>query len=129
MFKSKGVNAILSTSLKDTKVLKSSPEKKIDNSISTANVGKYGISFTNYYNVNSVEYLGRNLIPIDDLKDTEPTIELSSTTYVIETVLYNLLLEKDKQLVAVYLIEATDPNSASKVLKGFSKIISKQFKK
>jgi len=54
MFKSKGINAILSTSLKDTKILKSSPEKKVSSNFSTDNIGKYGISFANHYNVTSV---------------------------------------------------------------------------
>jgi len=87
MFKSKGINAVLSTSLKDTKVLKSSPDKKVSNNTSTANIGKYGVSFAGYYNVSSVEYLSRNLIPIDDLKNTEPTIELSSTTCSLQFII------------------------------------------
>lgn len=131
MFKEEGINAVLLTALKDTKVQKSTQDTTIDDYMSTGDIGKYGVSFTDYYDVNSIEYLSRNLRPVDNPNNPNDfglTSELISTTYILETVFYNLTLDKKQQLVGVYVIEATDPNSAAQVLKDFTKIISKQFK-
>lgn len=129
MLADKGVHAILITALKDTKIQESSQENLTGDPFSVTQQGAYGISFSGYLDVNSTAYLTKDLIPDDAyVLDSGLSHELSSTAYVLEAVLYDLLLEKEKQLVGVYHIEATDPNSASEVLKGFVKIISKQFK-
>ena len=129
MFKEKGINGVLLAALKDKKVLKSSDEKipKQQLYLGTGNIGKYGVSFTSYYNTHSVEYLTRDLIPEEDLGGSEVTIPLTSIIYVFEAMLYDLTLKEEKQLTGVFLIEVTDPSSASQVLKKVAKTISKQF--
>ncbi len=126
MFNKNGIKSIMLTALKDTKVKKSSTENTADYS-STSMKGKYGISFTDYYNVHSIEYISRNLKPVDT-NTNESVVNLSSTTYILEAVIYDLTLDSDKQLVGVYEIEATDPSSAKQVLNKFTTIITKQFK-
>ncbi len=127
-FKSKGINAIILTALKDTKVEESQPQSNSNNYISTANIGKYGISFTDYYNVHSIEYISRGLKPVyNDNQDL--VTHLSSATYILEAVVYDLALAKKEQLVGVFEIEATDPSSGKQVLNKFATLISKQFKK
>lgn len=128
MFSDEGIHAVLLTVLKDTKIQESSQENVTGDPFTTTQKGAYGISFRGYLDVNSTSYLTRDLIPDNDLNSSGFGPELSSTTYVLEAVFYNLQLEKEKQLVGVYHIEATDPSSASEVLKGFVKIIAKQFK-
>ncbi|WP_303315737.1 hypothetical protein Q4Q34_14265 [Flavivirga abyssicola] len=126
-FKSKGINAIMLTALKDTKIEESLPQNNSNNYISTANIGKYGISFTDYYNMHSIEYISRGLKPVyNDNQDLRT--QLSSTTYILEAVVYDLALAKKEQLVGVFEIEATDPSSGKKVLNKFTTLISKQFK-
>lgn len=126
-FKTKGINAIILTALKDTKVEESQPQSNSNNYISTANIGRYGISFTDYYNVHSIEYISRNLKPLyNDSSDV--SMPLSSTTYVLEAVIYDLTLENNEQLVGVFEIEAVDPKSGKQVLDKFTNILSKQFK-
>ncbi len=126
-FKSKGINVIMLTALKDTKVKESQPKSSSNSPISTANIGRYGISFTDYYSVHSIEYISRGLKPVyNDTQDTGT--KLSSTTYILEAVIYDLSLANKEQLVGVFEIEATDPSSGKKVLDNFTTIISKQFK-
>lgn len=128
MFIDEGIQAVLLTALKNTKVQESSQERLYDDSFSSTRIGEYGISFMSYLDVNSTSYLTKDLIPENDyINDSGLSHELSSTTYVLEAILYDLTMEKERQLVGVYHIEATDPNSASQVLKGFVKIVSKQF--
>ncbi len=126
-FKSKGINAIILTALKDTKIEESQSQSNSNNYISTANIGRYGISFTDYYSVHSIEYISKGLKPVyNDNQDLGT--KLSSTTYVLEAVVYDLALAKKEQLVGVFEIEATDPSSGKKVLNKFTTLISKQFK-
>jgi len=54
---------------------------------------------------------------------------IKETTYVLESVTYDLSLNPEKRLINVCLVHVTDPKSNSKVLDKFSKIISSQFKK
>lgn len=128
MFTDEGIHAVLLTALKNTTVQEPSQERLYNDSFSSTRIGEYGISFMSYLDVNSTSYLTKDLIPEDDyINDSGLSHELSSTTYLLEAILYDLTLEKEKQLVGVYHIEATDPKSASQVLKQFVKIVSKQF--
>ncbi len=54
-----------------------------------------------------------------------PTIK----TYILETVVYDLEAEKDKQLVAVVTSEVVDPNNMTKIAEEYVYKISKSFKK
>ncbi|GGI56991.1 hypothetical protein [Winogradskyella haliclonae] len=128
LFKSKGVESILVTSLRSKKTLK--PEPVINSETSSSNIkGKYGFSFVDYYNINSIEYLSSSLRPVD--RNSEPEIYesfLESTVYTLEAVVYDLSLPKTSQLAGVYEVEAIDPKSAKQVLERFTTIVAKQIK-
>lgn len=130
MFKREGINSIMLTALKNKNIETSQPDKLTDNTISTSKIGKYGISFADYYNVHSIEYLSKELRPgynvVNDNSNIQPV--LSSTTYTLEAVVYDLTLEANKQLIGTFEVEATDPSSAKQVLTNFTSIISTQFK-
>jgi hypothetical protein len=53
----------------------------------------------------------------------------TETTYILETVIYNLEETKEKQLVAVVSSKIEDPENASKAAKMYVKAISKSFDK
>ncbi|WP_299886882.1 hypothetical protein [uncultured Lacinutrix sp.] len=128
-FSKEGIQSILLTALKGTKVEESIPEKEDTNASSIVNRGRYGFTFTDYYNVHSIEYLSRDLRPNYNENDQVSSQLLSSTTYTLEAVFYDLTLEKDKQFTGFYEVKITDPSSAKQILKKFSNIIIKQFKK
>ncbi|MFI1743086.1 hypothetical protein [Thalassobellus sediminis] len=128
-FKSNGINAIMLTALKDTNIEESQPKSTSFSPVSTANVGMYGISFTDYYNVHSIEYISRGLKPVYNDSQDAGTTRLSSTTYILEAIVYDLTLANKKQLVGVFEIEITDPSSGKQVLNKFTTLISKQFRK
>jgi len=52
----------------------------------------------------------------------------TSETYVLETVIYNLDLEKGKQLVSVVSVDITDPKSASEVAPKYAEKVLKALK-
>lgn len=52
----------------------------------------------------------------------------TSKTYVMETLTYNLALEEGEQLVSVFLVDITDPDSLDVLRKTFTKIIVNQFR-
>lgn len=121
-FKNDGINGILVTALKDVKV-----RKKImgnDGGISNlAPKDKSFISFRAYnFDANSQHKMATPVAPKD------PTV-LRSKTYYLEAVTYNLSLKDEKKLVGILQVDVTDPESADKVLEGFSKLVVKQFKK
>ncbi len=120
-FKEKGITAILITSLKSTIKTKSDNAPQLVD-IPNQYQNKYLFSFNNSDDVHALpklSALGTN--------DT-PRVELTSTTYVLEAITYDLTQEKDKQLVNVCLVDVTDPDSGKKILERFSKIVSDQFK-
>jgi hypothetical protein len=53
----------------------------------------------------------------------------TSETYSLETVIYNLELEKGKQLLGVVSVDVTDPKSASQVAPKYADKVLKQFGK
>jgi len=127
MFNKNGIKSIMLTALKDTR--EESSSAKSTTNYGTASIkGKYGVSFTDYYNVHSIEYISRGLKPVyNDNQDFGTP--LSSTTYVLEAVLYDITLAKNEQLVGVFEIASTDPSSAKQILNKFKVLISKQFKR
>jgi hypothetical protein len=121
-FKKDGINGIVVTALKDVKVKTKIINEGGYDSYPTSS-SKAFISFRAYNNdVNSL-----NTLPNPEIPKT--TTVLRSTTYFLEAVTYNLSLEGEKQLVGILQVDVTDPESAEEVLKGFSKIVAKQFKK
>lgn len=129
LFRDSKIEAIVLIALKDTRIDRPETNYNDNSYIPTNSKGKYGISFIDYYNVNSVEYLSAKLKPIDFTSETENTnFYLKSTTYILEAVIYDLTLD-DNQLVGAFEVEAVDPNSAKNVLKSFTSIIAKEFKR
>ena len=121
-FKNDGINGILVTALKDVKVRK----KIITNDGGISNFTpkeKSFISFRAYnFDANSQYKMETPEAPRDQ------TV-LRSKTYFLEAVTYNLSLKDEKKLVGILQVDVTDPESANKVLEGFSKLVVKQFKK
>ncbi len=131
-FKAKGIQSVMLTALKDTKLMQSTQKEGGNNyNKSTINKGQYGFTFVDYYSVHSIEYISRNLRPNYNANDSNNTedIVLESTTYILEAALYDLTLEQRNQLVGAYEVQITDPNSGKQVLNKFSNLIVKQFKK
>lgn len=52
----------------------------------------------------------------------------TSKTYVLEALMFNLALEEEEQLVGVFLVDITDPNSLDILRKTLTRIISNQFR-
>lgn len=129
-FTDAGIETIMLIALKDTKVT------YVDNGVSSSsdpmiyNKGKYGLSFADYYNVHSIEYLSKDLRRNNPTEDINMPVEsMSYSTYVIEAVVYDITLKANNQLVGSYEVEAKDPKSAEQVLNNFTKLIAKEFKK
>ncbi|KAA1244447.1 hypothetical protein [Aquimarina sp. RZ0] len=121
-FKNDGITAILVTSLKNTiNTRNDNTPKRVD--IPAEYQKRYFFSFN----------AGDDIHMLPKLSALEggdvPKVELTSTTYVLEAITYDLSQKKDKQLVNVCLVDVTDPNSGKKILNKFSKIVSDQFKK
>lgn len=106
-FEEAGITAIILTSLKQT------IETQKGNLGSQANIP---MGYEDKRSFNS------------DAISTETVPGSNSKTYVLEALTYNLILEKDDQLVNVCLVDVTDPDSEDKILKSFTKIIGEQFK-
>lgn len=129
-FKSAGIQTIMLMALKDTKTIESVPSKMEYAKSSTVNIGRYGVSFTDYLNIHSVEYINSTLRPlINDSNNSNNEVVLSSTSYLLEAVVYDLLLESKKQLVGAYEVEVIDPKSGNQVLNRFSSLVVKQLKR
>ncbi len=121
-FKAEGITSILVTSLKETITTKNdnTPQRAV---IPTEYRNKSFFSFNsgdNVYDLPKLAPLGGGEVP---------KVVLTSTTYILEAITYDITQEKDNQLVHVSLVEVTDPNSGKKILNQFSKIVSNQFKK
>lgn len=122
-FKADGISGIVVVALKDvktkTKVMTEGGYAPYNDASS-----KSFISFRAYnddYN-NGIPTLGA-------LETPETTTVWRSKTYFLEAVVYDLSLAENEQLVGVIQADVTDPENVEDVLKGFSKIIAKQFKK
>lgn len=53
----------------------------------------------------------------------------SYNVYTLETVTYNLTLDKESQMVGVLTVKVTDPSSYEEIAGKYTKMIAKQFKK
>jgi len=53
---------------------------------------------------------------------------IKMTTYVLESITYDLSLEREKQLVNVCLVDVENPKSGVQILDKFCEIVSSQFK-
>lgn len=122
LFTNEGITGVMVASLKNT-IETNNFETPKGADIPREYRDKY---FFSYSKVDDISALP-NLDSIDF--DDPPEVAIKSTTYVLETVTYDLSLAKEKQLVNVCLIDVTDPDSGSQVLSKFSKIVSDQFKK
>ncbi len=121
-FKKDDINGVLVTALKDVKV-KKKIIKSDDGMSNLAPKEKSFISFRAYnFDVNSQQKIAAPPARKD-------AIALRSKTYFLEAVTYNLSLKGDQKLVGILQTDVTDPESADKVLEGFSKLVAKQFKK
>ncbi|WP_196889120.1 hypothetical protein [Aureivirga sp. CE67] len=76
-----------------------------------------GYTTANYYNVYNRfgYYWGTNAFVVH-----HPGYNTVSKTYTLETVVYNLTLPEDKQLISVTTSEITDPGSISSVSEDFA---------
>jgi hypothetical protein len=125
-FKSAGIQAVLVMALKNTRVEEPDIDREPKTMQVSANQRSY-VSFAEYYNVNSTEFLSSSLRPSDREEELPAGENLYKTTvYELEAVVYDLELPLGSQLAGVYEVEATDPKSADQVLQKFTSIISKQ---
>jgi len=106
MFKNAGIPGVILTSLKQT--IETQNEK-----ISEPIDGLEGSVGTKSPASNS-----------NNLKESSNT----SKTYVLEGLMYNLTLKEEEQLVSVFLVDVTDPNSSDTLRKTLTKIVANQFK-
>ncbi|WP_405206614.1 hypothetical protein [Aquimarina sp. LLG6339-5] len=117
-FTEKGIEGILVTSLKNTIESKKSDTPQRVN-IPVEYKDKNFLAFNSENHIN-------HLPKLTGIQNND-TLTISKT-YILEAIIYDITLEKKRQLVGVSVIDVTDPKSASKVLDNFSKIVSNQFK-
>ncbi len=122
-FKKEGIQGILVTSLKNTIVRTNKNERP---KIQDIPIDYSRRGFFTFYGYDELRDLPA-VPPQGYEKRSFP--ELESTVYILEATLYDISLEKEKQLVSVQTVEVTDPTSGNQVLQKFSKLITKQFKK
>lgn len=128
-FKAKGIQSIVVTSLKHTRTFRPEPIKREESMPESTQKGRYGVSFVDYYNVNSANFLSSSLRPVPvDSEGIDDQSFLETTIYSLEAIVFDLTLTDESQLVGIYEIEATDPKSAEQVLQKFTSIVAKQLK-
>lgn len=123
--KSDNIKGILVTALKDIEV----KTKIITERGSAAYAMPVNRAFISFraYNMD-LNYLS-SPPALPPLERPEQTTVLKSKTYFLEAVVYDISLAEEKQLVGVIQADVTDPENSEDVVKGFSKIVAKQFKK
>ncbi len=122
MFKDKKIEGLLITSLKQT-IETNSSSKPERGKIQIENKRKGSFTIEAYDNLTDLPDLDK--LDFDTSKDSKNI----ATTYILESITYDLTLEKDQQLVNVCLLDVVDPDAADQVLNAFVKMISDQFKK
>jgi len=125
----KGFDRAFVMFLKDTRVNYIRDKRKEGSSNYQISPNRKGISFTDSYSVNSIEYISQG--PSKRGPDDEveiPNIE-KYNTYIIEGLLYDLKENYQDQLVAVYEIEVQEPATPSEILESVIGIFSKELKK
>ncbi len=122
LLNSEGFNGVVLTVIKDTQEL----------SKTVTDGGYYaGSSYYGYYPRYYVGFYGYYRHPMSYstfgtyMPSTSTTY--TETTYILETVIYNLEETKEKQLVAVVTSKIEDPENASDAAKKYVKAISKSF--
>lgn len=125
LFKKKNITTVLVTSLKSKITQNNADVTQKNKYIPSENLGKYFFSF----GVGSSPNALPKLPPLENEKSDSIDLGEKYTTYVLEAVTYNLLLESNDKLTGVFLVEVIEPKSGEEVLNNFSKIIAKQLEK
>lgn len=121
-FLDKGINGIILTVVKDKteKLVTSTSGGYVAGGYYPSAYMGYG-AFDGYYGSYYSPYgMGGTYIPPSSRTYT-------SETYKLETVIYDLNREHDRQLMAVVSVDITDPTSASKVAPAYAKKVIQQF--
>ncbi len=121
LFVQKGFNAVVVSSIKDIDVLsESTVQGGYEAGASVGSVYNYSSGFFAYYG--DPYYLPRFKgvdVPVTVTTET-------NTTYVLQTIFYNLDLPENKQLVAAVTSKIVDPLYAYTLAKSYAKSIVKQ---
>jgi len=118
-FLNEGINMVMVTSLKNKIETRNySIPQSVEIPLEYKN--KYVFeSNTNDELLNNKTLSGKSKVELENIK---------MTTYVLESITYDLSLERKKQLVNVCLVDVENPKSGTQVLDKFCKIVSNQFK-
>ncbi|MCF6224559.1 MAG: hypothetical protein L3J34_12660 [Flavobacteriaceae bacterium] len=127
IIKNEGFKGVVLTVLKDKtkEIVTSETGGYMSGGYYPSHYGGYYGGFGGYYGSVYSPYgygYGGSYVPSE-------TRTYTSETYSLETVIYNLDLEKGKQLVGVVSVDITDPKSASKVAPKYAEKVWKQFEK
>ncbi|KQC28623.1 hypothetical protein [Flagellimonas eckloniae] len=120
-FRREGFDILLLTALKDVQEQVKAQRSEGHNSLLDYYGNKY-ITLRGYYDD---MHAPPKLPP---LEIEESTTYLTSTTYSLEAVIYNLALEDKKRLLSVLTTEITNPSSGNSVQKAFAKLITNELK-
>ncbi len=126
---SSGFRTVLLMALKDTKTTYVSTNKPSSGDNMIYDMGRYGVSFVDYYNVHSIEYLSKDInryTNTDDSTDLNIQTNASYNTYYLEALLYDLERNNKEELVSIYEVEYVEPRSLEDLRKHFTKTIAKQ---
>jgi len=126
IIKNEGFSGVLLTVLKDKskEIVTSETGGYTSGGYYPSTYGGYYGGFGGYYGRSYSPYgygYGGAYVPSE-------TRTYTSETYMLETVIYNLELEKGKQLLGVLSVDITDPKSASKVAPQYADAVVKQWK-
>lgn len=88
--------------------------------------GYGGVVFASVKNVIESDAIGKNA---KKKQRQNPGSYPLSHTYVIEARIYDLQRPREDQLVGVNLVSVTDPKSADKLVKRYSKVVGRHFKR
>lgn len=130
-FKKAGISTVLITSLKETRVIKKT-ESEAKPIATEKRYGKYMYSFADLYPITSQQHLNdmvKEKYSERDNDNKEPGMELQTTQYLVETLVYDITLEKPKQLVGAYEVLILDPDSPNAALNKLASIVIGQLKK
>ncbi len=120
-FRQQGFETILLTSLKDVKEQEILQRQGGYNSLMEYYGNQY-ITLKGYYDdVNAPPRL-------PPLESPEEVTYRTETTYVLEAVMYNLVLEEEKRLLSITTAEITNPDSGKIVRKAFAKIVTNELR-
>jgi hypothetical protein len=129
-FVSNGIKTVVLMALKDTQTTYVETENQGSDNNTASIKGKYGVSFTDSYNVNSLEYLSKDMIRYDE-EDVpiEERMHPSYNTYILEALVYDLDKNESDELVGVYNVKFVEPQSTEEIKQQFTRILTKQLTK